>query len=116
MLEDLIKLVSAHKLSLTNEKDCQKDIESVLIQNNISYQREFRLNKKDIPDFYLPDQDAIIEVKIKGKSFEIYRQCLRYCQSNLFTNLILMTNKSMGLPDKINNKPSYLINIGKAWL
>lgn len=110
----LIKLLSSKRLNLHVEKETQNQIEEEFIKNNIIYEREFKLSEKDIPDFY--SSGIVIEVKIKGNAKQIYKQCERYCKFELTKQLILITNRSMGFPKYINNKPCYLINLGKAWL
>lgn len=111
---DIIKLISSSRLSVQDEKETQLQIERIFIDNAIDHCREFRLDAKNIPDFFI---DGIaIEIKIKGGPRQIYRQCERYCQFEEVRELMLITNKSMGFPQEINGKPCYLVNIGKAWL
>lgn len=47
---------------------------------------------------------------------KIYKQCERYANFDQVKQLVLITNRSMGFPETINNKPCYVINIGRAWL
>lgn len=113
-ISDLINLVSFFRLSLQNEKETQMQIAKIFTDNGIDHQREFRLDSKNIPDFFM---DGIaIEVKIKGSPRQIYKECERYCAFEEVRELILITNRSMGFPREINGKPCYLVNIGKGWL
>lgn len=111
----VIKMLSKKRFDLSNEKATQRDIEAALIEMGIAPGREYHLNDKDIPDFFLFDNTAV-EVKIKGGARSIYKQCERYCQHDQVKYLLLLTNKAMGMPGQINNKPIYVINLGKAWL
>jgi hypothetical protein len=76
--------------------------------------KEFPLDKHNIPDFFM---DGIaVEVKIKGSKKNIYRQLERYAGFDLVKEIILVTNRTLGLPEKINGKPCYMFKLGTAWL
>ncbi len=115
-IENIIKILSVQKLPLQNEKISQSEIYKILLQNGIDSLREYHLDAQNIPDFYLPESGIAIEVKIKGGRQEIYKQCKRYCEFESVKQLILLTNRSMGFPSKISEKPCYIINMGRAWL
>lgn len=72
------------------------------------------MDKNNIVDFFI--EGIAIEVKTQGRLIEIYKQCKRYCSFDQVTSLILLTNQSMAFPREINNKPTYLIKLGFAWL
>ncbi len=110
----IIHALCHNRLCLTDEKQTQVEIEAILKEAGIQYEKEYRLDKSSIPDFFI--NGIAIEIKIKGTSKQIYRQCERYCKFEQVKELILVTNKSMGFPTEINNKPCYILNLGKAWL
>ena len=62
------------------------------------------------------DNSLAVEVKIKGRAKEIYRQCERYCKIETVKSLLLITNKSIGFPKEIKGTPCYVYNIGVGWL
>lgn len=107
-----IKLLTGLRLPTHDEKALQSQLANHLAP--LGFQREYRLDAKNIPDFFL--EGVAIEVKIKGGRMAIYRQCERYCKFDQVKSLILITNRAMGLPTTINDKPVYLFNLGKAWL
>lgn len=111
----VIALLRQKRFNLTNEKVTQSEIADYLNEIGVEFLREYRLNGKDIPDFIIYDHVAI-EIKIKGGSRDIYSQCERYCKHDKIKFIILMVNKAMGMPETINNKPVYVVNMGKAWL
>lgn len=113
-IDNITSLLRRYRFDLSNEKALQLEIENVLKENNISYLREHRLSKEDIPDFMI--NDLCIEVKIKGSKKSIFKQIERYSKYNEVTQIILITNKSLGMPLCINNKATSLINLGRAWL
>ncbi len=108
------KVLSTSRLDLANEKKMQAQIEDRFKDQQISYRREVELDKGSIIDFLV--EDIGIEIKINGSAKAIYRQCERYCQFDEVKTLLLLTNKIMRLPKKINNKSTYVINLGTAWL
>jgi hypothetical protein len=97
-------LLSRFKFSCQDEKSLQNGIETVLSCNEISYQRELHINKKDRPDFMLANGLAI-EVKIKGSQSQFLRQASRYLLDDKITELILV-----GTPHWINSVPATLHN------
>lgn len=119
---EIIKILSSVRLPVQDEKETHTAIEKVFFGNKVTFYREYRIDEKNIPDFlvvtkWLPIVKGIaIEVKIKGSARKIYKQCERYCQFDSVSELLLITNRSMGFPKEINGKPCYFLNIGKAWL
>ena len=65
MIQEIIKILYTHRFPLIIEKDTQEAIEKKFSENNIKYNREYRLDKDNIPDFFI--DGAAIEIKIKGK-------------------------------------------------
>ena len=108
------------RVPLTDEKAAQTAISELLFANKISHEREYRLSKRDIVDFWLPDHgggNAIIEVKMNGaRAADVYRQLARYAAFPTVGRVFLVTNKAMGLPKEINGKPAYYMSLGRAWL
>lgn len=119
---DLIKKVEyvlkGHRFDLHNEKALQAHMETALKESGLTVSREVRLNSKSIIDFLVgePGCRVGIEVKIKGSPMAIYRQCARYTDHEWIDGIILATNRTIHMPETINNKPTRIINLGKAWL
>ena len=113
-IADIFSLFKAHRLSLTSEKVLQSEIADLLASKNIPFEREVSLSPGDCIDFLVGDIG--IEVKLKGSAKAIYRQCARYCQSDRIREILLVTNRAMGLPREINAKPAYLLSLGVSWL
>jgi hypothetical protein len=110
----LLNILSGKRFSLSNEKKLQSDIENCLVSCKIPYNREVKLSPESIIDFKI---DVIgIEVKITGSAKDIHRQLVRYTQFNEIETIILITSKTIQLPSLINNKPTYILNLGRAWL
>lgn len=112
--ESLYKLLSQYRFTLANEKALQSEISTLLTDNNIKHLREVKLSDKDCIDFMVGDIG--METKLKGTAMSIYNQCERYCESPEVKELLLVTNRSMGLPEEINGKPAFLLSLGRGWL
>jgi hypothetical protein len=99
---------------LHDEKQYQAVIEELFLHLDITHDREHRLNPKDIPDFWLPEHETIIEVKIAKGFTSILRQLARYALHDKVKNIILITAhpKSMNIPE-INGKPFTCIEVWK---
>lgn len=111
----LLKLLSTFHLPVQDEKETQKAIEKIFSDNSVKYFSEHKFNDRNVVDFLVVPGIAV-EVKIKGNARKIYKQCERYCQFDRVSELLLITNRSMGFPKEINGKPCYVLNIGRAWL
>jgi hypothetical protein len=110
-LEQILAQLKRHRFSLSTEAVLKTEMAPLLP----GFIPEYRLDEKSRPDFFREDGIAI-EVKIKGSPKAIYKQCLRYCESDKVKTFILITNRSMGFPDQILGKPCYVVNIGRGWL
>ena len=114
MIEKIINILSKQRFGLQDEKVLQRQIAEVFVSNNIHCEKEYRLDKNNIPDFFI--NGLAIEVKIKGPKKSIYKQCERYSKFDSVNNILLITNRSMGFPELLNEKPCYVLNLGRAWL
>ena len=112
MISLILEKLKGIRFDLSSEKYLQSQIREQL--SDLDIKDEYRLTPTDIVDFFI--DGLAIEVKIKGSATLIYRQCVRYMNSEKTTSLLLVTNKSMGFPEEINGKPCYVLNLGKALL
>lgn len=115
MIQTLIGLIRSARIDLSTEKRAQADVEQVLTQGGIAYDREVSLTLTDIIDFMV--EDVGIELKLKGaRKKDVYRQLCRYARNPRVGSLILASNLSMGLPAQIEGKDVYFVRLGEAWL
>lgn len=104
-----------YRLSIANEKETQRDIEFLLTQAKIPFEREKTLGEAGIIDF-LVDDTIGLEVKIKGTKMAIYRQCKRYCLSPQIDHLILATLGANTLPVNVEGKSTSVLSLSRAFL
>lgn len=111
---DILSFLEGRCFDLGNEARLQQEIARVFDEKNIPYNREVVLSNQDRIDFMV--NNIGIEIKINGSSSEIFRQCRRYCRHNEVDELILASNKAMGLPENIEGKSAFFFHLGRAWL
>lgn len=92
--QDLYNLLRKCKFKFNDEKTTQAQIEQVLISSGVCFEREKKLNEKDIPDFMVGN--IAIEVKIGGSKSSIYNQCKRYLLNDSVNTVLLLTSKPVG--------------------
>ncbi|MEG1347345.1 MAG: hypothetical protein RSD49_04770 [Hafnia sp.] len=115
LIDRLIHIIHRSKVSLTDEKMTQVQIAEIFRENEIPYVRELRLSGDDIVDF-LVDDNLVVEIKLKGQKRAIYRQLKRYATHDQVHGIILLTGISMGLPEEIEGKPTYIGSLSRGWL
>jgi hypothetical protein len=103
------------RIDLSDEKAAQRQIAEVLTGRGIAFEREVALSPGDRPDFLLPD-GLVIEVKLRARKMEIWRQLGRYAAHERVRALLLVSNTAMGLPEMIEGKPLKLLSLGRSWL
>lgn len=114
-VKKIFELLRTQRFIISNEKSVQAEMERVFKANGFNHIREYDLDEQSTIDF-LMDDGIGIEVKIKGQKRAIYNQCLRYSKIPKIQQLILVTSVSTGMPNALNGKPIYILNLSKAWL
>lgn len=117
----VLKLLKGERFVISNEKALQSDMATLFDRVNatelvkIPYEREKALSDdKSIIDFFI---DGIgIEVKIKGRKVDIYKQVDRYLKCPEIRVLILVTTKVVPLSGSIGGRDVFVVNLNKAWL
>ena len=110
----LVKFLGSFQFPLSDEKRLQAEMAVQFEKAAIRFSREVRLGEGDIIDFMVGSIG--IEVKIKGRKIDIYRQIERYCGHQVITSLVLATNVAMGMPAEVSGKPVFVVNLGRAWI
>ena len=107
LLTMLAGLLASARFTLTDEIKCQNQIERLLADSNVPYNREYRLDDAGVIDFFLPRSGIGLEVKVHSQVSRrsIYRQVERYCGHEEIGALLLATGRCMSLPRDICGKP-----------
>jgi hypothetical protein len=113
---EIVRLLQRCRLDLSSEKRVQEQIEQVLTDAGIVFEREKRLSVSDIPDFLI-DGGILVECKMRGaRKMDIYRQMRRYAAYPEVRALLLVSNLVMGLPSEIDGKPVYSASLSRGWV
>ena len=114
LLDDIIVCLRSQRLPCDSEMELQYGIGVALDRAGIEYSREHRLDRKNRVDFFA--NGIAIEVKIQGSAKNIYDQCWRYAEFPTVEAVVLVTSKTVTLPDTLNGKPCRVVRTGEAWL
>ena len=113
---EIIRLIRTKRFTLSTEEQLKIEMAEVFTKAGLEFEKEFRLNAKDRLDFYFPSTRIVMEVKIKGGAKDIFKQCERYCHDLAVSRLILVSNRTLGLPAEICGKPCNFVSLGASWL
>jgi len=99
------------------ESELHDAIAKMLDDIGVAYEREYRLDAHDRPDFWLPDNRVAIEAKVDGSSTEVARQLKRYASHDVVRDVILVTTRARhnAVPDSLSGKPVHVVNVGSPW-
>ncbi|WP_321820825.1 MULTISPECIES: hypothetical protein [unclassified Burkholderia] len=116
-IELVIRLLQGHQFDLSTEKHLQSQVEVLLTEHGLTFEREKRLTALDIPDFLLAG-GIVLECKLRNKAskMDIYRQLERYSKHDEVKGLVLATNGAMGLPLEIGGKPAWFASFSRGWM
>lgn len=111
----IIACIKRSRVDLSNEKSTQMEMAEVFTIEQLPFVREVHLSKSNIIDFLIGDIG--VEVKLRGANRQdIFRQLTRYAKSEQISCLILATNLSMGLPEQIEGKSVFYVNLAEGWM
>jgi hypothetical protein len=115
-LKNIQLALRGRRFSLGDEKRLQIELAEAFTDYGISFSREVRLDQNNIVDFMIDGLAIEIKIRTKVSAMQIYRQLERYCALPEVEALLLMTSKSMSLPDAINGKPVYVLSLSRTQL
>lgn len=113
----IISALRSYRFSFMNERELQDGIEQVLRINEIGFEREARLNAKDVIDFMCGDVG--IEAKVASSAQAITRQLIRYAEHERVGSLILVSRKMQHahvFPGELGGKPLSVVTLETSFL
>lgn len=116
ILIEIQKSLKNTRLNLSDEKLLQNDIAKALEKNNLSFKREVKLDEKNTVDFMIDNLAIEIKIASKVSAMSIYRQIERYAKNEKVEAILLMTSKTIRLPEKIFGKEIYILSLGRTQL
>lgn len=112
------KILSSVSFKFQNESELQKGIAELFTINKIPFEREYRLNIHDRPDFYivLGDHKIALEVKVAGTKNNLLRQVARYLQHESVTCTFVVGTPYWVrlLPHQLSDKNVYCYRINSV--
>lgn len=116
---DVVQLLERARVPMEAEAPAQAEVERILVSayGAGAVRREFRLQPRDRPDFFLAGG---IVVELKGprhRQPDVLRQLLRYAEDERVRDIVLCTARAMGMPAALGARevPCWPVNFGRAW-
>lgn len=114
-IEAILNALSAVRVpAIPGEYDIHAEIAQALTSAGIAYEHEYRIAPRARIDFYV---DGIgIEVK-KGKPVRsaLIAQLRRYLQNDQIRQMIVISQRSVSLPDTLCGKPLTVFALDRLW-
>ena len=104
-------VLTARRYRATNETAVQAHIKTALVDAHFDVVGEFRLTRRDRPDF-LVDGTIAIEVKIKGSAASSVRQLARYAEHDDVAAIVFATTSrrlAASMPATLGSKPIHIM-------
>lgn len=115
-MESIIQALKTMRIPvIIDEYELQNMIAESLLKHGIRFEREYRLAPRERIDFLAEGGIGIEVKKRKPNRMQVYQQLGRYAASNEITALILVIERSLELPAKINGKPCVSVGLNKLW-
>ncbi len=111
-----LRAIQGARFNFSNEAELQQGIADVLAAQEIAFEREVRMGKRDRIDFMVVGGTGI-EVKVGGPTSAVIRQMFRYAECPQIERLILVTacERHRGVPGIINDKPVHVLLLPVAF-
>lgn len=118
-LDGITHLMSQLRVALVpDEYTLQREIQSLLDHDGISYQKECLLAPRNRVDF-LVEGGLVIEVKCgrqKPNLTRVLAQLHRYAESKQVDALLLLVERNLvGVPKQIEGKPCKVMGLHQLW-
>lgn len=121
-LADIAEMIcgrlTSYRLSVSTEAALHVDVDRVLHTIYPLVEHEYDLGGgHGRIDFYIPELQIGLELKVKGGAALVARQLHRYCQSPKLRALVLVTTNPLHsrLPKEINGVSLHLALTARGW-
>ncbi len=116
LLPNVLQALKSIRVNVIREEyNLQNEIERILKDHAIPFNREYKLAPKNRIDF-LVESGIGIEIK-KGKPNrdKVIEQMTRYSAFNQIRILILVIERSLDIPEELNGKKCISFGLNKLW-
>lgn len=114
-IDDLLRALRRQRFRLGTEAIFQEDAERFFRDRGIQFKREHVLGPGERVDFLLFGKIAV-ELKVRCSPRIIMRQLQRYAAHDTVKSIILISASAVSMPDSMNGKPVYVVNLGAGYL
>lgn len=99
---DLARVFGMYSFRCGREIDLQAGVELALAGLGTPYEREYRFDRRNRIDFWLPEPGIGIEIKIQGSVTDVLLQLSRYAAFPQVHGLVLLTTRRTHLQIREN--------------
>lgn len=114
--KDIIEAVSRLRITKRNleEKEIQNLVEKALKENNIDFEKEKNLAPRNRVDLFI--DGIVVEIKKRRPPrTQVINQLTRYTSLPMVREVVLILERYMDLPEKINGKSVSVVSLNKLW-
>lgn len=116
LAEDILKLLKNIRMNFIYEEfQLQNEINRILEENNIEYVKEYKLAARNRIDFFILGGIGIEVKKGKPNKHKVLSQLERYTKFKEINSIILVTEKSIDVPNIINGKKCFVLCLNRLW-
>lgn len=112
---DLARFLRRGNYRLGREVFLQEDVEKALREQGVQFKREATLGPGERVDFLCWGEIAL-ELKLRCSPRVMMRQLQRYAAHEQVKSIILLTATITSMPDSMNGKPVFVVNLGAGYL
>lgn len=113
-----MRFLRGYTLLAATEAELQVQLAIVFTQEGLAFERERTFGPENRIDFYLPEYQAGLEVKIAGSPMEVLRQLQRYAAVPEIARLALVTRRARlaSLPSRVGETPLHVFSLWRGGL
>lgn len=109
----VVEAVLGARLLFNDERELQGCVGAALRAAGISFEAEYRANRRDVFDFWLPDLGLVLETKVWGSNAQLLRQLKRYADLEEVAAIAVIDRRRRELPRTLSGKPILAVPIWK---
>lgn len=116
-LERVVNLVKKLRIGLAVEEQVIHDeLKDLFDSEKVEHKYEYLLGKGSRVDFFIPEEGLGLEVK-KGKpnNRSLLKQVERYASFEEVKKILVVTERSVKLPSKVNGKECEVVTLHSLW-
>ncbi|NMD37441.1 MAG: DNA/RNA nuclease SfsA [Christensenellaceae bacterium] len=115
-INKILGLLKGAKLPFSVEEfQIHQHIIKLFNDNDIKFIHEFKIKGNSRIDFFVEDEIGVEVKKGRPNKTNLIKQLTKYSECENICAIIVIVEKSIALPDSINGKNIYSINLNSQW-